>query len=1211
MRKLREAYVPPHVVLGIWLSALIFFPAYTLQAAPLKAKAAWLKKTGKVNIKGKTSLPHQEVIVYDTSQQNPYYSTTSDGKNDFSVNLPQNTVPCLLRLKSGQDNTIVKVAGVPASCKTALSCSIKYPLTDQSIHIGDSLHFEAMTGGLKKNAAVKYSWQISDDSASETVSSIHHTFSHSGRYLVTLQATDAANNACIDTMTVSVAPPSGTNPYGKVGEQTPPITGSGLQKDEDSYVLLPYDDMGMLGGGSMVSLPYNPYIGYNSLNAQVIQKVKQKPQLIDSHAVNVFYSAASNPNDPVSGDSINSTSQNLFNDKQSGANFDPLTTTKTVKTTQNPTTGAYAYSSTYSTGYLAEHEFNRADIQKNELWDVIYQPYNEVMGKPQTGTNNIEAGQSRYTPFPVGEATVNITQPDESIKGNADKATDVRRMPGIADPYRANNPQPIKAYSDEAKAFVAQFIPVSSTDDQGRTNPYPLFRVEAKGASGETIATTDAVYTSASEVACRECHTKGKEGADDQVWRTPVTEEELIALEGGPGPATGAGSFPGGADPSKPWPPAIHNLFNDKHPENPAFTNLAPGVNDPTSPAYVPRDANGLRTDRVAESRWWNLKTNQPCLQNSSQDCKLQIRLKFKEAKDYAAPGDRDPYSIVNRDKAALFNGLVMHDYMVKWGPTPAKDKLWPASYSSQLADGYAEDKGTSRANPMYFCSGHHMSQLKLDVGINPRAYITNRSDYSHAFHAFHGKLQVYNRDVTASESLDHMEHKKGDLLRDERGHPHMLGGRGWDSQHNDDEGVPIQGGAKTTQSYDTAKNNWIDPDTTSDAHFKRLAYAESLFPTGDNVPMEQNCLKCHSGPTQHAFRDVHSARGLKCDNCHGDMLAVGNVYPNSKFNANLSGAGIFAGSAIHFRRPWLDEPDCGSCHMGDGNLVDFSDGVMKTAWDSHDKSGAWRNAINARFATMPVTETRAEISSDNRSWITNPVTQALYRKSRDVHGSGSGGSLSCSACHGGSHAIWPNPNPHANDNQTANQLQGYAGNIVECFVCHIKEDFKEGKVATDGGSSKLGVGQGVRDGTLVGPESPRAYLAGPHGMHPVNDPYWWKEAKGSAPNRSGKVLGGWHNDFAKKPGPDGEDQCAACHGSDHQGTRLSRTLIDREFVNEQGKKINVPANTQIGCNLCHTLEKSFTGTPNPSIRPQSHLDALKMEEPHLNNGGGGGGHGH
>ncbi len=298
--------------------------------------------------------------------------------------------------------------------------------------------------------------------------------------------------------------------------------------------------------------------------------------------------------------------------------------------------------------------------------------------------------------------------PDQSIRGSADDGANVRQMPGVKNPYKANDPQPLDAFDDTRQKFIAQFIPVSDVDDKGRVNPYPLMRVEAVDKkSKKVIAKTDAVYTTASETRCRECHAKGKIAGDESVWRTPVSESELVNADGTPGPATGAGRDAPGTDPTKPWPPAIHNRFDDKHPDNPAFTNLAPGANDPNSKAYIPRDANGLRTDRIAESR-------------IGPDGKLQVRLKFREP-------ESDNWA--DQEKAALFNTLVMHDYMVFYGPTPATGMQWPASYSSQLADYYGDDIGKNRSQPQYFCSGHHYSHLKIDNGVGNRTYPTNRSD--------------------------------------------------------------------------------------------------------------------------------------------------------------------------------------------------------------------------------------------------------------------------------------------------------------------------------------------------------------------------------------------------------------------------------------------------------------------------------------------------
>ncbi|MGZ8216601.1 hypothetical protein [Methylomagnum sp.] len=280
------------------------------------------------------------------------------------------------------------------------------------------------------------------------------------------------------------------------------------------------------------------------------------------------------------------------------------------------------------------------------------------------------------------------------------------------------------------------------------------------------------------------------------------------------------------------------------------------------------------------------------------------------------------------------------------------------------------------------------------------------------------------------------------------------------------------------------------------------------------------------------------------------------------------------------YRVGWFDNPDCASCHIGDGNQGKdgkngfFSAGVMKQALDAADPSATTRavdrnNPNRVRFTSAPHGNYKASFptayySVNGDKEVQPKVDAPVYRFGKDTHGN-----IACAACHGAAHAIWPNRDPSANDNVTALQLQGHTGTIHECNVCHTADSFKN-EADLDGG---------VYSGDPVA-----GILGGPHSMHPINDPFWWKMAPGdtvdSTPNKKGGVIGGWHNNYAKKPGAKGEDQCAACHGADHKGTRLSKTPVDREFVNEKGKKVGIAAGTPIACDLCHSLEKSFTGVP-------------------------------
>lgn len=123
------------------------------------------------------------------------------------------------------------------------------------------------------------------------------------------------------------------------------------------------------------------------------------------------------------------------------------------------------------------------------------------------------------------------------------------------------------------------------------------------------------------------------------------------------------------------------------------------------------------------------------------------------------------------------------------------------------------------------------------------------------------------------------------------------------------------------------------------------------------SIGIPESCYACHPGVRTQCQRDVHFANDIHCTACHGDMVAMGNPA----------------------RRPWIDEPRCGTCH------------------------------------------TRPEFQFEEPG--------KLFRDSV-----GHGG-VHCSACHGSPHAITPTIT--AVDNAQAMQLQGHAGTIDTCTVCH------------------------------------------------------------------------------------------------------------------------------------------------------------------------------
>ncbi len=149
------------------------------------------------------------------------------------------------------------------------------------------------------------------------------------------------------------------------------------------------------------------------------------------------------------------------------------------------------------------------------------------------------------------------------------------------------------------------------------------------------------------------------------------------------------------------------------------------------------------------------------------------------------------------------------------------------------------------------------------------------------------------------------------------------------------------------------------EPGVSSLSHAMHRSHASRM----DMVSgMGNTCYACHPGFTTNCQRDIHFAKGIYCTQCHGDMTAVAN--PS--------------------RRPWLDEPTCGSCHERRKPEFDF--------------------------------EERGK----------------LFKDSRAHHG------VHCAACHGSPHAITPTVTMQ--DNIQAIEHQGFAGTIRKCTVCHTTQ---------------------------------------------------------------------------------------------------------------------------------------------------------------------------
>jgi hypothetical protein len=201
------------------------------------------------------------------------------------------------------------------------------------------------------------------------------------------------------------------------------------------------------------------------------------------------------------------------------------------------------------------------------------------------------------------------------------------------------------------------------------------------------------------------------------------------------------------------------------------------------------------------------------------------------------------------------------------------------------------------------------------------------------------------------------------------------------------------------------------------------LASTQPVVPVSNEI----GCVSagCHS--SEQAILNMHAgeagfdpnATPILCASCHSSN-ALGT--PGTPGLPSLS-------EAIH-KQHGERTNDCYKCHPGPETQC--LRGVMKA-----------QHGFVCQDCHGSVTQVGESISSGREPWLEEPSCGAptchgpnyaeepgqLFRESR-----GHGG-LFCSVCHGEPHAIAPSEEPRDNVQQIA--LQGYAGTLRECTVCH------------------------------------------------------------------------------------------------------------------------------------------------------------------------------
>jgi len=169
-----------------------------------------------------------------------------------------------------------------------------------------------------------------------------------------------------------------------------------------------------------------------------------------------------------------------------------------------------------------------------------------------------------------------------------------------------------------------------------------------------------------------------------------------------------------------------------------------------------------------------------------------------------------------------------------------------------------------------------------------------------------------------------------------------------------------------------------------------------------------RSCNMCHpTSPTgaTRAFRDPHQAAGLDCTNCHGtiedhalSLLTREDAQGVAAAKPLLALIGK-RDTALVARAPWVNEPKCVTCHVNYGS-------------PQNDQAyGHWTKDAGELFSAQ-----KDEMDA-----------------------------LTCAACHGAAHALYPAQNPYGKDRDNLQplayqKLPATLGGKKNCAVCHTKD---------------------------------------------------------------------------------------------------------------------------------------------------------------------------
>jgi len=483
------------------LALLAVLPGFAWSADFAVDSAQWDPSRNRLTISG-SGANGETVTMVNAYATNQTLGTSSVRRGAWRVRTSQpNPVPChVLATQSDGIEIESAVVNAPADCapKTSGGNPNQPPTADAGPDQVRTLAFGQATIAvtLDGNASSDpdgiislYTWSGNPDPADVAGPTVNlaagtHTFS---LFVTDDDGASSSPDSVMITVNPAVACLETANPdlsINSTSQDGCPDTSVGEQPrvPNTSYSVLAVNDLGMHCGDldTRIASILPPF---QVLLAQVVRK--DGTPTLNPADVTVFYSAVSNPNDPILDSTV----------------FD----------------GVMADGNTYKTNF----------------WDGVNKGTYDPFYPGGLGITPLGSGALPVTPD-VGLPVPNVEDLYIGADGVVDQHCDElgatcdgtltavqHAMPGIAAPYSANDPKEAEEhYSD--KPFFVNFpfgyvaadvnwyegagVPLAAFDDNGRENPYPLVRVQAKDAAGTILSTVDTVLPISGEASCTGCH---------------------------------------------------------------------------------------------------------------------------------------------------------------------------------------------------------------------------------------------------------------------------------------------------------------------------------------------------------------------------------------------------------------------------------------------------------------------------------------------------------------------------------------------------------------------------------------------------------------------------------------------------------------------------------------------------------------------------------